>query len=356
MTRLIEAFEHLTRHTLDTTSDSPSIAVAVNIDHSGLRWRGGASRGEPLSDAAANTPFRIASITKIFVAAAIHRLIEERKLALNVPLSSAASKETSSVLSHGGYDPHAIQIAHLLSHTSGLYDHTFAPSYLAAIRSSPDRCWTPRQQIEVAASEGRAWGAPGEVYSYSDTGFVILGEIIEIATEQPLAAAVRKLLRLDDLALQGTWWERLEAPPPGAPRPASQILGDIDGMSVDPSFDLYGGGGLISTVDDLNRFLDALLAGHILGAEGLAGALATPAARGRADLPGWRTHSYLMATLPAGKYWGLGHSGFWSSIVVWVPCLRASIALTLNAGGDQARTAARQLLNGLSGAIKNEEL
>ena len=57
------------------------------------------------------------------------------------------------------------------------------------------------------------------MFHYSDTGYVLLGEILERVTGEPLPAAVRSLLHFDRIGLTDTYWEKLEPTPAGA-RPA----------------------------------------------------------------------------------------------------------------------------------------
>jgi CubicO group peptidase (beta-lactamase class C family) len=104
--------------------------------------------------------------------------------------------------------------------------------------------------------------APGERFAYSDTGYVILGEVIEVAMGQALGPAVRQLLGFDALGLQRTHWEQQE-PDPLAGLRARQCLREHDTAGLDASFDLHGGGGLVSTVDELCHFTSALCQGRI---------------------------------------------------------------------------------------------
>jgi D-alanyl-D-alanine carboxypeptidase len=78
-----------------------------------------------------------------------------------------------------------------------------------------------------------------------------------------LAAAYRALLSFDRIGLDHTYLETLEPTPAQAKMRGRQYLGTTDTAGFDPSFDLYGGGGLVSTVDDLARFYRALLGGHV---------------------------------------------------------------------------------------------
>ena len=110
---------------------------------------------------------------------------------------------------------------------------------------------------------GDPLGEPGAAFAYSDTGYVMLGDIIERATGATLAEASASCSQFDELGLASTWLEDVEAAPDGAPPMASQFYETQDMVDADPSFDLYGGGGLVSTVGDLTTFYGALLAGDV---------------------------------------------------------------------------------------------
>ena len=75
---------------------------------------------------------------------------------------------------------------------------------------------------------------------------------------------MRELLHLDRLGLDHTYWEILEPTPPGTPPRAHQYYATaFDNIVLDASHDLYGGGGLVSTVDDLARFYRGLFHGKV---------------------------------------------------------------------------------------------
>ncbi|MBV9693166.1 MAG: beta-lactamase family protein [Alphaproteobacteria bacterium] len=321
--------------------DLPGIAAAVTAPALGLTWEAGVDGALARDDGTlpAARPFRIASITKPFTATTIHALAEEGSLGISAAIAGLIAPETATTLVQGGYDPDAITVAHLLSHTSGIFDHTDAPSYLPTVFASPARRWTRAEQIDVAMREGRPHGQPGEVYRYSDTGYVILGEIVERARGTSLAAAARAAAGFERLGMTRTWWEGAEPAPGDAPALAHQYAGAVRASEIDASFDAFGGGGIVSTVGDLVRFLRALIGGVVLPPRRLSGALATPPARSIAgDPPAWRTHGYLLATMPAGRHWALGHTGAWGSAVLHVPALDATLALTLNREGQSAMT------------------
>lgn len=239
--------------------------VVMTVRAPGFAWTGAAGVADRASrkPLATDATFRIASVTKTFTAAAILRLVENGKLALDEPIAKHLSSASVALLREGGYDVDAIRVRHLLSHTSGLYDFAEDKDYQAYVVSHPRHRWTRAEQVRFAMIHGKPLSRPGIEEHYSDTGYVLLGEMLERLTGRGLAAAYRTLLHFERLELDETYLETLEPGAAHAKPRAHQYLGTIDTTAVDPSFDLYGGGGLVSTVDDLARFYRALLGGRV---------------------------------------------------------------------------------------------
>jgi D-alanyl-D-alanine carboxypeptidase len=210
----------------------------------------------------AGTRFRVASVTKTFVAAAILRLVEQRRLALDAPIARYLGPESRAILRSGGYQPGRITVRQLLLHTSGLFDYATTAAYDEVNATDPGHHWTRAEQLQFAVDHGSPVGAPGAVFHYSDTGYVLLGEILERVTGESLAAATRRLLHFRRIGMLDTYWEQLEPPPDDTPR-AHQYDGAFDNAVLDASHDLYGGGGLVSTVADVTSFFRALFHGEV---------------------------------------------------------------------------------------------
>lgn len=207
--------------------------------------------------------FRLASITKSYTAATVLRLVEERELSLSQPLSELVRASFDTLLRSDGYDTDAITLRHLLSHTAGLFDHAQSPNFINGIIEAPETVWTRAEHLQAAVEWGDPVGAPGESFFYSDTGYVLLGHIIERTTGKPLAIAVRALLRFDRHGLTETIWERGDSVPVPHQMRAHQFMAGRDTYGWDPSIDLYGGGGLVATPRDVARFYHLLMAGQV---------------------------------------------------------------------------------------------
>jgi CubicO group peptidase (beta-lactamase class C family) len=222
-----------------------------------------------LSHVATNTmispmqPVRIASVTKTYTAATILRLVEIKKLSLHDPIEQHASPGLIDVLRSGGYDTSAITILHLLQHSSGIADYAgnednYQGPFQEAVLSNPLKNWTRIEQVEFAVKNYVPVCEPGHEFHYSDTGYILLGDIIERATQQTYAAAMRSLLHYSKLGLGSTYLEDSEPVPDHLLPQAHAYAGDFDLSDIDASYDLFGGGGIVATVQDVSKFFAAL--------------------------------------------------------------------------------------------------
>jgi D-alanyl-D-alanine carboxypeptidase len=284
-----------------------------------------------LADRATATPltldagFRIASNTKTFTAAAILRLMEQGRLSLDMPIADLVAPETVEALRADGYQVDSITVRHLLQHTSGIYNYGKDPAYEAAVAAEPAKRWTRLEQVRFAMDHGDPLGEPGTVYAYSDTGYALLGEILERVTGAPLDDAYRTLLDFERLHLDATYVESLEPPPPGVTPRAHQYFGELDGFGMDPSFDGYGPAGLVSTVDDLSTFYRALLDGDVFDRpETLATMLEIPATNAEAQA-GMGIFQIELGDSPCWQ-----HSGFWGTFVLTCPQIDVTLAASWN--------------------------
>ena len=155
----------------------PGVAVAYS-ENGQLKF----SKGYGFADLEQNTKMtpehvhELASVSKQFTAACILKLREKGKLSLADPISKYFDKAPSSWKK--------VTIRHLLQHTSGL------PDYLAAVRSPADEM-TPAQMID-AIREKPLLFEPGTKWQYSNSGYMVLGQIVAKVSEQTLGAFLYK--------------------------------------------------------------------------------------------------------------------------------------------------------------------
>jgi D-alanyl-D-alanine carboxypeptidase len=287
------------------------------------------------------TPVRMASNTKTYVAAATLRLVEDGTIGLDDPIAKHLGADYVAALAAGGYDAKAITVRHLLSHTSGLFDYAMSEPFQQAVTASPTHRWTRMEQVRFAAEKGKPYGAPGETFHYSDTGYILLGEIVERVSGKPLATALRQLIGYDKLGLRTTWLETLEPVPPGAPERAHQFFGAADTFGWDPSLDLYGGGGLAAPVGEMAAFTRGLMTGKVFKRPATLRTMTETVV----DPKQTRYHLGISSREDEGVT-GFGHSGFWNTFSAYYPAIDLAIAGSVS----------QQQLRGYSQAVVRETI
>ncbi len=312
------------------------ISMTVFAPDQKIYWSGaiGFDSTQKTNELSEEQPFRIASITKTFTASAILRLYEQGKLKLEDPITNFISDQHQSILLQGGYAPNKITIKHCLQHTSGLFDYAMGGNhYIKTARKNPFKRWTRTEQIQFAMDHGKPIGQPGEKYAYSDTGYILLGEIIEKLTEKDLAKALRSLLKFESLGLSSTWLESLEERPEGLSESVHRYMGKLDATKWDNSVDLYGGGGLSSTTKDLATFFDALFNNKIFDNSETLSVMLSPSEVQKKD-DSDDDYRLGLQRIVSRKYntEAFFHDGFWNTITVHIPEYNCSVAINYTNG------------------------
>ena len=324
--------------------EMPGVVMHVDSPRHGVHWSGAAGRVSRRG--AALTPdvcFRTASVTKTHVATAVLRLVDRGLLRLDDALVSHLPERARSLLVASVGHAATITVEQVLRHTSGLYDFGTDSAYRRTIAREPHKLWTAYDLIGLAFDRGTSVGPAGESFRYSDTGYVLLALVLEHHTGLGIAAAVRDTLDLDALGLRHTWWEGKEPAPADAPPRAHQYLGHDDTFDFDPSFDGYGGGGLVSTAADLARFVREVVTGDVLRPPTRAAMLATTTPTDLGEM-GQRCGLGIFASSIDGIE-RIGHEGFWGIWMYHLPQHDITIA-GAHTGLPYDGVAKRALLHG----------
>ncbi len=268
--------------------------------------------------------FRLASVTKTFTAAAVLRLVEQGKVDLDGPVTQCVDGDLTAALEADGYRTDDITVRHALTHSAGLFDFGEEPGYLEAVFGDPTHHWTPLEQVQWAVDHGDPVGEPGETFSYSNTGYVLLGSLIECASGLPLADAYRELLQFDQLGLDATYLESLEPVPVTAGPRAHQFMGDIDTFDFDPSMNLYGDGGLVTSAADLAHFSRAVLAGEVFDEAATLDTMLEPTTNPTAGMGIFRED------LQGTTCWS--HQGLWGTAFFTCPEIDLTITASVQQG------------------------
>ncbi len=306
----------------------------LRIRRAGNCWE--CSNRDPAGASPGRPAFRTASITKTFTAALVLLLCEQGELSLDDSLSAhlePALLERIHVLGGTSYGAQ-ITLEQLLQHRSGLFDYATCSQFRDHVAQDPLRSWAPLDLLAEAVQAGTPDFAPGQGMNYSDTGYVLLAMAIEKVTGLPLAQAYRERL-LEPLGLTNTWLEGREAA--RFTEVSHAFAGNIDTAAFNPSFDTYGGGGLVSTAADLDRFISCLLGGSVFRQVDtllhmMEGTDAAPGSGTRKT----RTAAGLSAFVVADHlFWG--HLGHWNSFMLYSMERDISICGTFNQSKDDLR-------------------
>ena len=219
-------------------------------------------RGEAISS---RDHTRAGSITKAFTSAVILQLVAGGRFGLDDSVESLLP----GVLPDGDQ----ITVRQLLNMSSGLADYCSVP----ASPGGPDPCnpspaersrrWAPQELIDIGVSAPRTF-APGQGWAYTNTGYLLLGMIIERVTGNSLAAEYRQRI-FRPLGLKDTQYapETVAMPKPfshGYDVLAAGSWPD-DITAISPTI-AGAAGGLVSTPDDIEKFMRAYLSGRLVPA------------------------------------------------------------------------------------------
>ena len=286
-----------------------------------LGWRATVPHPELMT---ADTIFDIASLTKVIATTpSVLRLWEMGKVDLNAPLGRYLKEFDSAAFQD-------VTVARLLTHSAGMND---LPSREAMAKGFP----------EAARLQARAGLAvpPGSTFLYSDTGFILLGELVRRVSGEPLDTFARKQFYAP-LGMRDTAF----APPAGwrkriAPTEVVNNHGPLRGAVHDGNARLLHGvaghAGVFSTASDLSRFCRMLLAGGRLGGrrylkEATVRAMFSPHVIGESTRGlGWDIASPYSRTLGAYFPMGsVGHTGFTGTAIWMDPASHTYMILLTN--------------------------
>ena len=219
------------------------------------------------------TAFSVGSISKTFLAALVLQLGEEGRLSLDDPVLRWLP--TARVRS-------GVTIRELLDHTSGLYDFFSNPNIDRAILADKRRAWTPAQALAYMRTPG--YCAAGTCWHYSNSNYVLLGELVQRVTGNPVATDLRRQF-FDPLNLARTFVQGAE-PRRGTVATSYQLLGvgsalrtvsQSDGTAISPFTSVVtaagSAGAVAASSRDLARWARALYGGAILRPDSLAAML-----------------------------------------------------------------------------------
>lgn len=299
------------------------LSVRTNFKNDYYEWNGasGLSDVKNKIKIIPDQMFRIASVTKTFVAATILRLWEDHKLELDDPISKYLCDEHTEILKKGGYDPDKITIYHLLTHTSGLSDHTNSYKYKWDFLKT-NHYWTRTEQLQDLITYTKPTDVIGKRFSYSDTGYILLGEIIEKITHQSLNDAIKEKLKFKKLDLTNIYMEEMDGE--FSNKRIHQYIENEDTYFINPTFDYYGGGGLVANTDDLCAFFQYLFENKVFNNSSTLEKMLSSVNFQEKQSLDYRMGIWKIEICGMTAY---THTGFWGTQIVYIPKIKTSIAV-----------------------------
>jgi len=199
-------------------------------------------------------PYHIASIGKMFTAVLTFMLIEDKKISLDDKISKYLQFNLlDKLFVYKGIDySDIVTIEHLLGHTSGCADYfegkvIKGKKFLPLLLSEPNKIWTPEMTIEFTQNNQKSVGKPSKCFNYSDTGYNLLGKIIEVVTNKSFHENLHNRI-IDPLKMNDTYM-MFQSPPINGIKSIENIW--VNNLEVSKYKCLscdWAGGGIISTI------------------------------------------------------------------------------------------------------------
>ena len=284
----------------------PSVALRVEQgDQVIFEGAAGFASTEDKTPATATDQYRIASTTKTFTSVLVLQQVDDGVLTLEDTVSHRLDDPVVAKIPYVD----EITVRQLLNHSSGVYDwfddnSPFWQDAYFGEGADWTKVWTPQELLAYLDGDKQdPYFAPGKGVHYSNAGYYLLGMILEQATGKSYADLLHAGIT-KKLGLTGTVY--------GATEPMPADVADayhlIEGALVNVStihLSAYGSAAaIISTTQDLNRFIDAILGGELMKPATLDEMLTF----GPSDHPGYDAGLGIVRwTTPDGKV--IGHSG-----------------------------------------------
>lgn len=258
----------------ETVRKDPGIVDAFMLVHSDklgihVNVAEGTTGGMPVCP---YQPYYVASVGKLFTSVVIALLAERGLLSYEDRIVQYLDEDVIRGLHvYRGKDySNDIRVKHLLNHTSGLHDYfedkpRSGKAMIELLLDEPSRFWTPRETIFWSKENLKSHFPPGKGFHYSDTGYHLLGLIIETITSKQFHEVLGAEI-FQPLGMSHSYLAQHSRPLITSTYPiASVYVGNINvadyrSLSID-----YAGGGIVSTSDDLLMFMQSLVHNRIIG-------------------------------------------------------------------------------------------
>jgi CubicO group peptidase (beta-lactamase class C family) len=296
----------------------PGVAVLVargdTVLFRAARGMASIELGVPLSP---DNVFRIGSVTKQFASAALLQRVDAGAVQLADPLSKYLPDFPNAA---------NITVAQLLNHTSGVKSYTGIPGYL----DGPVRQDLTTSELLAMFRDKPVDFSPGAAFAYNNSGYVLVGAVLEAVTKQPWHAAVGAMLQPLGLA-STTYGDNLKVLPRMADGYSSSPDGSVWRAGYLSMTQPHAAGALVSTVDDLWRWNRALHGGKVLSASSYTRMVTPEGAAAQGARYGFGIGAATLRGEPVLSHSG-GIHGF-TSALLYMPQSQLSVAVLRNSDG-----------------------
>lgn len=243
--------------------DQPGLQILVESEKLGIKYQ------YPISKEA--RPYHLASIGKVFTATLAFMLIERGQLALEDHISKYLQpKQLDGLFFYDGMNyQEEVTVRDLIGHTSGVADYFDDPvshgfAFSKEVVANPDTKWTPETLLDFSRQNQQPVGKPGTVYHYSDTGYVLLGLLIEEITGKPFHQSLQEEFFIP-LEMKDTYLMFYSKPENQPQQTIEKFwLSDTEVSTFTSVSCDWAGGGIVSTTTDVLKFQQALRQGRLV--------------------------------------------------------------------------------------------
>ena len=238
------------------------------FDGTNTPWNGAAGKADLYHDIdmKACNIFRVGSTVKTITAATVLMLSEEEKVNLDDKISDYLEGDMINRIKNAD----VATIRELIQHSAGLYNYIQNVEFQTASLNDLVRAWHA-QDLLAYAYDKEAYFSPGTDVRYSNTGYILLGLLIEKIEGKPFYEVFEERI-FTPLGLTMTRFAAKDPVPDGIVRGYIDLYSNLQVLesAYFNGWDYFtADGGLISNPYDLNLFMKALLNGHLISSSAL---------------------------------------------------------------------------------------
>ncbi|UCE19387.1 MAG: beta-lactamase family protein [Gemmatimonadota bacterium] len=316
-------------------SEDPIHSAVLLVECPGFQWKGAAGMADGKNETmTADHKIKIASIGKSFTATLILQLMEDGYLHLDDTidkfLDNPVVKLDSLHIYEGVAYGRQITVEQLLHHTSGIKDYMEDPRFIPRLLEYPQTQYSPAKILNMYYEFGtnrKAVFPPGKGFSYSDPNYVLLAMIVEHVTGRTYHAMLKERI-FEPLGMENSYLEYYEEP--RGDKPLSHAFASTIDLITDLNTSCdWGGGGIVSTCEELNRFFRALIGGKLFDKDSTLKLMLSAADEGRGVKD---VYDYGLGIMKRSIH-GLtfyGHGGAYDCDAFYCPVKDISVCMSLN--------------------------